>query len=144
MSNLSPQEFVHKWRYATLKEKSAAQEHFIDICRLIGHPTPAEADPTGQAFTFEAGAGKQAGGQGWADVWKKVFFAWEYKGKHADLDKAYQQLLQYHESLQNPPLLVVSDINTIVIHTMFTNTVKRVYTLTLAEAGSPKAGQSRL
>jgi hypothetical protein len=24
MSNLSPQEFVHKWRYTTLKEKSAA------------------------------------------------------------------------------------------------------------------------
>ena len=81
---------------------------FIDLCRLVGHPTPAEDDPTGQTFTFEAGATKPRGGQGWADVWKKGYFAWEYKGKHKDLDAAYQQLLQYRESLHNPPLLVVS------------------------------------
>jgi len=123
---LSPQEFVAKWRKATLKERSAAQEHFIDLCRLVGHPTPAEADPTGQTFTFEAGASKQRGGQGWADVWKRGYFAWEYKGKHKDLDQAYQQLLQYRESLLNPPLLIVSDIDRIVVHTNFTNTVKRV------------------
>jgi len=71
---LSPQDFVAKWRHATLKESSAAQEHFIDLCRLIGRPTPAEADPTGETFTFEAGATKQRGGQGWADVWKKGYF----------------------------------------------------------------------
>ena len=70
LPTLSPQEFVAKWRKATLKERSAAQEHFIDLCHLIGHPTPAEADPTGQTFAFEAGASKQRGGQGWADVWK--------------------------------------------------------------------------
>lgn len=28
---------------AHLKERSAAQEHFIDLCRLLGEPTPAEA-----------------------------------------------------------------------------------------------------
>lgn len=127
----TPQEFVAKWRRATLKERSAAQEHFIDLCRLINHPTPAEADPTGTTFSFEAGAGKQRGGSGWADVWKQGAFAWEYKGKHADLDKAYQQLLQYREALQNPPLLVVCDIDRIVIHTNFTNTVKQIHTLTL-------------
>ncbi|MFP3870821.1 MAG: FAD-dependent oxidoreductase, partial [Syntrophobacteria bacterium] len=75
-------------------------EHFIDLCRMLGHPTPAEADPEGRRFTFEAGATKQRGGQGWADVWKKGYFAWEYKGKHADLDRAYQQLLQYREALE--------------------------------------------
>ena len=73
------------------------QEHFIDLCRLVGHPTPVEADPTGRWYTFEAGATKTPGGQGWADVWKKGYFAWEYKGKHADLDAAYRQLLQYRE-----------------------------------------------
>ena len=130
-STLSPQEFVAKWRHATLKERSAAQEHFIDVCRVVGHATPAEADPKGEWFVFEAGADKTRGGHGWADVWKKGYFAWEYKGKHANLDRAYQQLLQYRESLLNPPLLVISDIDTIVIHTNFTNTVKRVVTLTL-------------
>ena len=65
---LSPQDFVAKWRHATLKERSAAQEHFLDLCRLLGHPTPAEADPSGDSFCFERGAAKQAGGDGWADV----------------------------------------------------------------------------
>src|SRR5688500_304737 len=111
---MTPQQFVNKWRSITLKERSAAQSHFNDLCHLVGHPTPIEDDPTGKRFTFEAGASKQAGGQGWADVWKRDFFAWEYKGKHGDLDKAYQQLLQYREALENPPLLVVSDMDQIV------------------------------
>ena len=128
---LSPQDFVAKWRHATLKERSAAQSHFNDLCALLGQPTPTEADPAGRWYTFEAGAGKTSGGNGWADVWKMGYFAWEYKGQHADLDKAYRQLLQYRESLLNPPLLIVSDLQRIIIHTNFTNTVKRVYELTL-------------
>jgi hypothetical protein len=30
-------EFVTKWRGDTRKEHSVAQEHFIDLCRMIGH-----------------------------------------------------------------------------------------------------------
>ena len=51
------------------------------------------------------------GGDGWADVWKRGCFGWEYKGKHKDLAEAYDQLLQYREALENPPLLVVCDLN---------------------------------
>lgn len=138
MADFSPRDFVAKWRKAQLKERSAAQEHFLDLCRLLGHPTPAQQDPTGATFTFEAGSSKQRGGQGWADVWKRGHFAWEYKGKHANLDKAYQQLLQYRESLQNPPLLVVSDIDQIVIHTNFTNSVKQITTLALDDLLTPQ------
>ncbi len=138
----TPQDFVRKWRASTLKERSAAQEHFIDLCHLIGHETPGD-DSSGERFTFEAGSSKQKGGQGWADVWKRGFFAWEYKGKHANLEKAYQQLLQYRESLQNPPLLVVSDLESIVVHTNFTNTVKQVTTITLDDLLTP-AGLKRL
>jgi type II restriction/modification system DNA methylase subunit YeeA len=129
--NLSPQSFVDKWRHANLKERSAYQQHFLDLCHLIGHKEPAEMDPSGDTFCFEAGAAKTSGGNGFADVWYRDHFAFEYKGKHADLVKAYQQLLQYREALQNPPLLIVSDIDTIQIHTNFTGTVKRVYQLTL-------------
>lgn len=135
---MNPQQFVNKWRHVELKERSAAQEHFLDLCRLVHHPTPAESDPTGEKFTFEAGVSKQKGRAGFADVWKKGFFAWEYKGKHANLDKAYQQLLQYRESLQNPPLLVVSDIEQIVIHTNFTNTVKRTEVVGLEDLLKPE------
>lgn len=92
---LSPQEFVSKWRKITLKETSASQSHFNDLCRLVGEPPPVEADPAGTWYTFEAGASKLGGGEGWADVWKRGCFAWEYKGKHANLDAAYNQLLKY-------------------------------------------------
>ena len=79
---MTPREFVRKWKAANLKERSAAQEHFLDLCRLLGHPTPAEEDPAGDHFAFEYGAAKRGGGDGFADVWKRGFFAWEYKGKH--------------------------------------------------------------
>ena len=131
VATLTPQEFVAKWRGVTAKERSAYQEHFIDLCHLVGHETPMEADPTGQGFAFEAGAAKQGGGQGWADVFKPGCFAFEYKGQHANLDKAYDQLLLYRESLRNPYLLIVCDLSRIIIHTNFSNSVKRVYELTL-------------
>lgn len=47
---LTPQEFVATWKTATLKERSGYQEHFSDLCRLIGHGTPAERDPDGTWF----------------------------------------------------------------------------------------------
>ena len=136
---MSPNEFVNKWRNANLKERAAAQEHFLDLCRLIEHPTPAEDDPTGERFAFEAGVAKTSGGQGFADVWKKGFFAWEYKGKHADLDRAYQQLLQYREALQNPPLLIVSDIDRIVVHPNYVNRLNRPVEITLDDLLTPPA-----
>lgn len=68
-TTMTPQQFAHKWRGVTLKERSASQEHFIDLCHLVSHPTPAAHDPNGERFTLEKGADKQTGGQGWADVW---------------------------------------------------------------------------
>ncbi|MBE2235397.1 MAG: class I SAM-dependent DNA methyltransferase [Anaerolinea sp.] len=140
---LTPQAFVAKWRKSELKESAADREHFIDLCRLIGHETPAEADATGVTFTFQYGAAKLGGGQGFADVFKRGFFGWEYKGKHANLDKAYQQLLQYRESLHNPPLLVVSDFERIVVYPNFVNRLNQPTTLTLDDLLTP-AGMASL
>lgn len=53
-------------RGSTSTEKQAYQQHFLDLCQLVGHPTPARLDPENKFFTFEAGAVKQDGGQGWA------------------------------------------------------------------------------
>jgi hypothetical protein len=107
---MTPHHFIIKWKKVELSERSAAQQHFLDLCEVFEHPKPADVDPTGDWFTFERGAAKHGGGDGWADVWKRGFFGWEYKGKHKDLDAAYDQLLQYREALENPPLLVVCDI----------------------------------
>lgn len=126
-------QFISKWNRANLKERSAAQEHFLDLCELFDHPKPADADPEGEWFTFEKGAEKMEGGEGWADVWKRGFFAWEYKGKHINLDAAYRQLRQYRDALENPPLLVACDMDRFVIHTNFTNTPVEKYEIALTD-----------
>ncbi len=136
---MTPTEFRKKWTDVPLKERSASQEHFIDLCRMLKHPTPVEADPEGTWFCFERGAEKVDGENGWADVWKREYFGWEYKGPHANLDAAYGQLLQYRESLENPPLLVVCDRDRIVIHTNFTNTVKRKHEVLLDNIEQPES-----
>ena len=128
---MTPNEFIAKWHASELKERSASQEHFIDLCRLIGEPTPAEADPTGETYCFERGARKDTGGDGWADVWKRHHFAWEYKGQRADLDAAFGQLRTYALALENPPLLIVSDMLRFRIRTNWTNCVSRTYEFTL-------------
>ena len=130
---MTPGAFVAKWRRSELKERSAAQEHFIDLCRLLGEPTPAEADPTGERYCFERGARKDTGGDGWADVWKRGCFAWEYKGKHKDLDRAFNQLRQYALALENPPLLIVSDMVRFRIRTNWTNCVSVTHEFTLED-----------
>jgi hypothetical protein len=72
---MTPREFIDKWKPAALTERQSAQEHFLDLCRLFEHPTPAEADPRGESYSFEKGATKSGGGEGFADVWKRGFFA---------------------------------------------------------------------
>ncbi len=76
-----------------------------------------------------------AGGDGFADVWKRGHFAWEYKGKRKDLDAAYAQLLQYREALENPPLLVVCDLDRFEVHTNFTNTPEASIPFALTDLG---------
>ncbi len=133
MTAISPAEFAKKWAGSTRTERAASQEHFIDLCRMLGVATPNEADPTGDTYAFEKGAGKVEGGDGFADVWKRGYFAWEYKGKKKDLKAAYNQLLQYREALDNPPLLVVCDLDRFEVHTNFTNTPTTVHRFTLAD-----------
>ena len=130
-------EFIRLCRENTLTERSGSQSHFIALCRLLGLKPPLEEDPRGEWFTFEKGAKKTGGGDGWADVWRRHCFAWEYKGKHKDLKAALRQLQQYALALENPPLLIVSDMETMEIHTNFSNTVNVVHRLTLDDLADP-------
>jgi type II restriction/modification system DNA methylase subunit YeeA len=138
MGRLSAQDFIHKWENTHLTERAASHSHFIDLCHLLDEPTPTEADPEGSWYTFEAGTIKAGGGHGWADVWKKNCFAWEYKRNHRDLKEAYKQLVLYSRELYNPPLLIVSDMNTIDVHTNFTNSIPKTHHLELASLEDPK------
>lgn len=146
-------EFKKKWSRYSGKETSAYQEHFNDLCQLLGQPTPAAADPTGsESFCFQKRVIKDAElfaftegrvaeepemERGFADVWKRGCFAWEYKGKKKNLDEAYRQLLRYRESLLNPPLLIVCDFDRYIIRTNFNGTVQETHEFTNAQIDDP-------
>lgn len=136
-SEFTADAFIRKWRAVELKERSAAQEHFLDLCKLLGEPSPADADPKGDFYCFERGATKATGGEGWADVWKRGHFGWEYKGKRKNLDAAFGQLQQYALALENPPLLVVCDLDRFVIRTNWTNSVSEKHEFSLEDIRDP-------
>jgi type II restriction/modification system DNA methylase subunit YeeA len=135
---MTPQDFILKWKPVALTERATAQEHFLDLCRLFDHPTPAEDDPVGDHFTFEKGVSKTGGGDGFADVWKKGFFAWEYKKKKRDLAKALEQLTRYAAALENPPLHVACDTHLFRVETRWTNEVPAKYEFELDDLAEPK------
>ena len=98
-------------------------------------PTPNDPGSGPDTYCFEKSLTKTGGKAGFADVWKKDRFAWEYKGKGntATLDAAYAQLLLYKEDLGNPPILVVCDIANYEVHVAFTGYRTRVEKFTNAD-----------
>jgi type II restriction/modification system DNA methylase subunit YeeA len=132
---MTPQQFIEKWKDNPLKERASYQLHFIDLCALMGVPTPSPV--TAETYCFERGATRTGAGQGWADVWKQGYFGFEYKATRSNLGEALKQLMTYALALDNPPLLVVCDTNIIEIHTHFTNTPNEVHTIALEEISEP-------
>jgi hypothetical protein len=149
---MTPAEFKKKWSRYQGKETSGYAEHFNDLCRLLGQPTPAEADPSGsdffcfqkrvikdaELFDVEKPDASAPEERGFADVWKKDCFGWEYKGKKKNLDEAYKQLLRYREALLNPPLLVVCDFDRYIVKTNFNGTVQEVHEFTNDQIDRPE------
>jgi len=147
-------QFKAKWAKFSGKESAAYQEHFNDLCRMLGVPTPIESDPTGndsfcfqkrvakdaELFDFDATGGAQPAKEkrGFADVWKRDCFGWEYKGPREDLEEAYNQLQRYRESLLNPPLLIVCDFHRYIVKTNFNGTVQEVHGFTNDQVDSPE------
>jgi hypothetical protein len=81
---MTPAQFIALWQNNPLTERAGAQGHFDDLCELLGVDKPRDADN----YCFERGAGKAGGpegNRGWADVWKRGCFAWEYKRPGRDL-----------------------------------------------------------
>lgn len=52
---LTPDRFKSKWSQVELSERAASQSHFIDLCRMLGQPSPTDHDATGDEYTFEKG-----------------------------------------------------------------------------------------
>lgn len=134
---MTPRDFISKWGPGgpayELNERQGAQAHFIDLCQLLGVPTPG-TDPD---YIFEQDTLILGSARGYADVFKRNHFAWENKAPGRNLDEALKQLLGYSLALDNPPLLVVSDRLTIRIHTQFNGHPSEVHVVMLHEMELP-------
>ena len=135
-SAMTPDEFVNKWAANTRSEQAASKEHFVNLCDLLEVPTP-NSDATGASYAFEKGAKKAAGTAGWADVWRRGCFGWEYKSRGGDLEKAHDQLLRYCGALENPPLLITSDMDRIVVRTNFQGKVSERFEFAVEDIRDP-------
>ena len=123
----TPAQFIARWQDAGFGERQGAQSFFNDLCALVGHPTPAAyGEP--EVFTFE-----KAVPGGFADAYFEEHFGWEFKGRDAQLEGAFDQLLRYQVHLKTPPLLVVSSFDTIRIQTNFQNMETARYEIPVAE-----------
>lgn len=159
---LTPQQFIDRWAGRKLTERASAQPHFTDLCRMLGVDAPTDIREHDSTYGFEARTDISASGvyatviedglpyyhittsgtgtgHGFADVWKRKYFAWEYKrpGKHASLDDALLQLRIYSPSLGHPPLLIVCDIDRFEIYTNFPNFPVESYKFNIAELAQP-------
>ena len=135
-------DFILKWREYQESEHRAYQRHFNELCDIVGHENPLD-DLDDQDFVFQKFAPTPGDRRGFADVWFRDRFIMEYKRPRLNLENAYVQTLKYRDSLGNPPLLIVSDFQTIRIHTNFTGTVSDTYTITLDDLRAVDAPAQR-
>lgn len=142
---MQAQAFIRKWGPGgpafDLNERAGAQAHFIDLCRVLGVPEPGDPDQ----YCFERGLTKTGSAgvrtDGFADVWKRGCFGWEYKAPGKSLEGALKQLMMYALPLENPPLLVVSDRLAIEVHTHFTGTPSERHRFALEDIARPDVQQ---
>lgn len=138
---MTPEQFISTWKHSDLNEKQGAHIHFNGLCDLLGVPKPTGTSLMDQGYGFEINVDKTGGGGGFADAWKRNCFAWEYKSPGKDLNEALKQLRLYASDLENPPLLIVSDMRRIELHTNWTAMVQEKHVVELEALADAKARQ---
>lgn len=158
-ASTTPDNFVKRWARRSISERAGSQSHFNDLCDMLGVPKPTDNPATDSDYCFEAQTEVSAAavystevvdglpiyqvrassGGGFADVWMRDHFCWEYKrpDKCKTLDTALLQLKIYKDSLGNPPLLIVCDNNRFEIHTNFTSYPPTTYLFSITDLAAP-------
>jgi len=104
MPALTVPEFVARWQRATLTESSGSQQHFIDLCEVLGQPRPAEVDQEGNTYTFEKGVHKVAGGRNFSEQKEKMMGqAGKDDGKKREGSRKMNCAPIYHKMDPTPP-----------------------------------------
>jgi hypothetical protein len=135
-------DFIRKWRAVELKERSAAQEHFIDLCRLLGEPSPAAADPTGDFYCFErAVPRRRAVAKVGPMCGSGVTSAGNTRANARTSKPPSASSSNMPLALENPPLLVVCDLDQFVIRTNWINTVSEKHEFRIEDLLEPRTLQ---
>ena len=137
---MTPQQFINRWRdKKDFGERQASQPWFLDVLKLVGHPDPIDYNNRNN-FTFEKDVPGEKGvsGVGHADAYKQGHFGWEFKGSAAALPGAFNQLQQYQNQLQTPPLLIVSSFQLIRLRTNFNGKETQVHEIPITELAQPE------
>ena len=128
---ITPREFIAKWRGESFRESAEAQPWFLDLLRVVGHADPRTFGDE-ERFTFEKTV---PGGE--ADAYLEDHFVWEFKSEEAKLKNAFQQCLRYSVHLKTPPLLIVSSFQLIRIQTNFPGKETHLHEIAIEDLVQP-------
>ena len=146
-------EFKKKWSRYQGKESAAYQEHFIDLCRLLGQPTPAEADPSGNDFfCFQKRVVKDAEfldlerpgprrpqpSAALPTCGRRTVSAGNTRARRRASTKPTSNFCATARRSYNPPLLVVCDFDRYIIRTNFNGTVQETHEFTNDQIDRPE------
>ena len=88
--------FIAKWGLGgsgfALNERQGAQQHFLELCDVLGVASPTGVNDGVADYLFEKQTLILGEKRGFADVFKRHAFAWEYKAPGYSLDAALNQL----------------------------------------------------
>ncbi len=65
---MTPEDFIRKWKDSDRKERSAAQQHFLDLCDVLEVAKPGDPGTNPKDYDFEKSVKKPDGSSGSADV----------------------------------------------------------------------------
>ena len=92
-------EFIEKWRDTPLSERAAAQQHFLELCEVLGVEKPPTTGPGTADYRFEAPVVGADDKPGFADAFRRDCFGWEYKKRRASLVEARNRGYRAHGSV---------------------------------------------
>src|SRR5215207_7256286 len=136
MTVLTPQEFAKKGAGVALSERSSYQQHFLDLCAMLGAPAPAEADPAGSSTPSRRGWRRPGAARASPTCGTRTASPSSTRPPQGS-EGRLRSAPAVPGGAGHPPLLVVTDTDRYEVHTDFTGTVKRMYRFD--NAALPKA-----
>lgn len=113
---MAPDDFIDRWKKPGT-ERADAQMFFNELCDVLGVDRPQPSGCGNYCFEKRVNLGDKSG---FADVYKEGYFVGEFKRPGSSIVDAFNQAHRYAVALDNPPILIVTDLRNIVIRSCWT------------------------